>query len=323
MSALRYLGDADVASLAGDWSAAVATIEEAAATLAGGEFAQPLKLYLRFGDPRTRIIAMPAFIGGGIAAAGLKWVASFPDNPAAGLPRAHSVVIVNDVTTGAPRCIVNSPLLNGIRTAAVSALVLRRYLDARPRPKLTVGIIGWGPIGRCHAAMLASLLDDRVEALRLHDLQGVTAEFVPARLRDRTVVCESWQEVFERSDVTVTCTVARRRYIDTKPPRGALLLNVSLRDYHTSIRGHTDAIVVDDWREVCREDTDIERMHEECGLEEDDVMTIPELVRDGLGRFGVDEPILFCPMGMAVFDVALAARCWRAAELGGVGRVLE
>jgi ornithine cyclodeaminase len=323
MSTLLYLNDADVARLAGDWSAAVATVEEATATLAEGDFVQPLKVYLRFGDPQTRIIAMPGFVGGAISAAGLKWVASFPDNPAAGLPRAHSVIIVNDVETGAPRCIVNSPLLNGVRTAAVSAMVLQRYLDARPRERLTVGIIGWGPIGRCHAAMLAALHDDCLEALRLHDLRGVAAELVPLPLRDRTIVCDSWREVFDRSDVTITCTVARRRYIDAKPPRGALLLNVSLRDYHTSIRDHTNAIVVDDWQEVCREDTDIERLHEECGLEEEDVMTLPEVARGGLHRFIPEEPIFFCPMGMAVFDVALAARCWRDALRDGVGRILE
>lgn len=48
--------------------------------LANNEFAQPIKPYLRYNNLKNRIIAMPAYAGGECDMAGIKWIASYPDN---------------------------------------------------------------------------------------------------------------------------------------------------------------------------------------------------------------------------------------------------
>jgi ornithine cyclodeaminase len=319
---MLHLGEADVRALGVDWAAARALVAGTVRCVARGATAQPLKPYLLYGDPQNRIIAMPAWVGGEVAAAGIKWIASFPGNLARGLPRAHSVTILNDPATGVPVCVVTTALVSVVRTAAVSAFVLERFRAAHDRGRARVGIVGWGPIGRMHARMCAAVLGPDLAALRVYDLHGVAPATIPEELAGDLEVCASWRDVYRRSDVVVTATVAEARYVDGPPAPGALLLDVSLRDYHPAIADHVGAIVVDDWDDVCREDTDIERLHRERGLERADTWSFTDLLCGCLAATPPEAPVLVCPMGMGVFDVAIAADYFRRASAAGIGTAL-
>jgi ornithine cyclodeaminase len=86
----------------------------------------------------------------------------------------------------------------------------------------------------------------------------------------------------------------------------------------------TKAIIVDDWEEVCREKTDIEMMHLERGLQEKDTKNIADVVfHNAMAGYPKDEPILFNPMGMAVFDIATGRYYMEKARSMKVGLELE
>lgn len=323
---MLYLDNDHLQAIGLCWEELESRIEEALRLLNSGDYAQPIKPYLRYGNPANRIIAMPAFVGGTVQAAGLKWIASFPDNTLSGLPRAHSVLLLNKSDTGVPYAILNSPLPSVARTVAVSAVMLRHYLQARPATgRLRVGIIGFGPVGQHHYDMCGKLFGEFIDEVLIYDIRGAKLETpviekADAGYRGRTRLAESWEELYNNCNVIITCTVSDHRYIDQPPLAGSLLLHVSLRDYKAAALEHVKAIVVDDWDEVCRENTDIELLHLERGLTKDATCSLADIVcRDALGKLAADESVLFCPMGMAVFDIATAAYWVQKAQSLGVG----
>lgn len=317
---MRYLNDGHIRQMGTDWPRLTDAILDAIRLYGTAEAAQPLKPYLRFRDPANRLIAMPAYVGGGIDACGIKWVASYPANRERGLPRAHSVIVLNDPATGEPVAVYSGGLLNALRTAAVSGVMLSAFLKRRESPGFSAGIVGFGPIGRTHLEMLGGLFGDRLKEVRVFDLLGASSGDADEGVRSRTRVVPDWQEAYAESDVFITCTTATRRYIDLPPRSGMLLLNVSLRDYEPDSVKDLNAVVVDDWREVCRENTDIERLQQRHGWTEDRAITLKEaLLEGGLDRWPADETVFFNPMGLAVFDIAVAAYYWRLALREGVG----
>lgn len=114
-----------------------------------GEWTMPSKVYIE-NYPAGDFRAMPA-MGGDLAM--VKWITSFPGNPAKGLPTVSGVLVMSDANTGVPLAILDARAVTALRTGAVAAVAARALAghDAK-----TVGIVGCGLHGawaaRCMAA---------------------------------------------------------------------------------------------------------------------------------------------------------------------------
>ena len=114
-----------------------------------GEWVMPSKVYLQ-SPPHGDFRAMPAR---GDDLAILKWISSFPGNPAAGLPTVIGLLIVSDATTSEPLALLDAGAVTALRTGAVAAVAA----DALAREgATTVGIIGCGLHGAWAARCLAA-----------------------------------------------------------------------------------------------------------------------------------------------------------------------
>src|SRR5437879_13119854 len=83
---------------------AIEAVRDAFVAYARGEWSMPPKVYVP-AYPAGDFRAMPA-LGAGHAL--LKWVTSFPGNPAQGLPTVTGVVFLPDASTGMPKAVLDA-----------------------------------------------------------------------------------------------------------------------------------------------------------------------------------------------------------------------
>ena len=127
---------------------AIDHVREAFLRFHAGDWVMPPKVYLQ-SPPHGDFRAMPAR-GDGFAL--LKWITSFPGNPARGLPTVSGVICLSDATTGTPLMLLDARSVTALRTGAVAAVAS----TALALPGSRVAVIGCGLHGRWAARCLAA-----------------------------------------------------------------------------------------------------------------------------------------------------------------------
>ena len=129
-------------------SEAIVRVRDAFVRHHRGEWVMPPKVYLD-SPPHGDFRAMPA-LGDGLAL--LKWVTSFPGNPALGLPTVSGLVCLNDAADGRALMFLDAQSVTALRTGAVAAVATRALARGDAH---TVGIVGCGLHGAWAARCLA------------------------------------------------------------------------------------------------------------------------------------------------------------------------
>jgi len=288
-----------------------------------GESALPHSVFLRFPhDARSRIIGLPAYLGGMQPAAGIKWIASFPANVDAGLERASAVMILNCLSTGRPLALLEASVISARRTAASAVLAAR--LLAAGTDEAAVTLLGCGVINFEILRFLAHARP-RLSNVVLYDLDSERAKLFRDRcgheLPRLAVRIESSPErASEGHSLVSVATTAPAPYLDTRSLQpGSLVLHVSLRDVLP------DAVlaavnVVDDPDHVCREGTSLHLAEQQVGHRGFIASAIGELASTGRDP---DRVTIFSPFGLGILDLAVAGIVMRDAEKQGRGTRVE
>ena len=116
---------------------------------ARGTWSMPSKVYVA-NYPAGDFRAMPA-IGGGHAL--LKWVTSFPGNPARGLPTVTGLVLLSDAEDGRLLAVLDAAAVTALRTAAAGVLAADTLCRAEAS---SYAVIGCGANGAETARMLVA-----------------------------------------------------------------------------------------------------------------------------------------------------------------------
>ena len=164
-------------------AAALAAVREAFVAHFRGEWTMPAKVYVT-NYPAGDFRAMPA-LGGGYAL--LKWVTSFPGNPARGLPTVSGMVLLSDASTGQLRAVLDAAAVTALRTGAAAVLAAEALGRADAE---TVAVVGAGVNGRAtartflargHAVSIWDLDPDRARGAA-DELGASLAPSLPAAL---------------------------------------------------------------------------------------------------------------------------------------------
>ncbi|WP_351224852.1 2,3-diaminopropionate biosynthesis protein SbnB [Streptomyces sp. NPDC002133] len=276
---------------------------------AAGDSVNPPSYFLRFPDrPSSRIIALPASIGGQVRVDGLKWISSFPNNVQAGIPRASAVLILNDHDTGYPFACMESSIISATRTAASAALAADRLSHGRPRPT-RIGFFGTGLIARYIHTFLTST-GFTFEQIGIHDLSPDSAAGFRTYLEQTGTTAtvslhDNPEELIRVSDLIVFATIAGTPHV-TNPAwfdHNPLVLHISLRDLAPEIL-LTSANIVDDVEHCLKADTSPHLVEQLTGNRDFLTGTLDDALTGRL-TLPTDRPVIFSPFGLGVLDLAV------------------
>ncbi|MCI8466139.1 MAG: ornithine cyclodeaminase family protein [Lachnospiraceae bacterium] len=318
-----YLTQSDVRAVGLTMKDYIDLMEEAHRDKGNGAVVMPPKLTV---EPNENLF----MLGMGCAinrtgAAGIKWLSGCATNRDKGLPRFTGFVILNDLETGAPVCIMDATYLTAMRTAAVSGLALRYLAN---QDSQVVGVYGCGMEGRsnleaaiceCPGIRQVYAWAPRRESVDLY-VEEMSRKFPGVQIE----ACEDPKQVMREADIFLGSSPVTHgdefRLIRAdwlKPGLTAVPVNTESHFYHEAVE-EFDKIYIDDTAmyELCRERGHYQTLKE----------TPPELsdllIGRASGREKKEERIITFTEGIGLNDVACGEKIFRLAMERKIGTML-
>jgi len=269
------------------------------------EWTMPPKVYVT-NYPAGDFRAMPA-LGDGHAL--LKWVTSFPGNPARGLPTVSGLVLLSDAETGELKAVLDAGAVTALRTGAAAVLAAETLGRADAE---TAAVVGAGVNGRAAARTFIA----RGRPVSIWDVDPRRAEEAAAALGAQ--VAGSLDEALA-SDLLVTVTPGHEVLLGD----GSLVpgQHVSLMGADGPGKAEIAAAELARTRMFCDDWEQASHGGELAHLVERGLVTEFEVGRIGAvlagseaGRTSPDEITTFDSTGLAIQDLAIALA---AVERGG------
>ena len=283
---------------------AVDAVRDAFVAFARGEWTMPPKVYVT-AYPAGDFRAMPA-LGSGFAL--LKWVTSFPGNPAKGLPTVMGVVLVSSAEDGRLVAVLDAGAVTAVRTGAAAVLAAETLGRGDAE---TAAVVGAGVNGEATARTFAA----RGRAPLVWDVDEARARAVADRVGGRVAT----REEALGADLVTTVT----------PGREVLFPAGSLRPgQHVSLMGADGPgkaeiaveelvrvrVFCDDWEQASH-GGEVAAAVEARVLTREDVTEIGHvLAGDADGRSTDDDVTVFDSTGLALQDLAVALVAIGAAD---------
>jgi len=300
-------------------------VEEALVLYQRGDAICPQKSALHWSDDldtdekHGRIMAMPAYVGGSLRMAGMKWIPSVPQNPLRGLPRGIGVILLSDPDTGLPLAFMDGTVISAMRTGAVSGLAAR---ELAARGSRVLALYGAGVQARTQLAGLERTLAD-LDEIRVVDPNVEQARRFAEREqpgRPPISIPDDPRDGARGANVVALATMAPEPFLgpDWFEP-GQLLISISSHDPAIETVALADLVVTDDFdHETYHPSRPLARAQAAGLIASSDAVPLGMILAgDHPGRTQDSERILVSPVGMGIEDVAWAAAVYsRALELG-------
>ena len=292
-----------------------------------GDSVNPPSYFLRFSDrPTARIIALPASIGGQVKVDGIKWISSFPENVAAGIPRASAVLILNDHDTGYPFACMEASIISATRTAAMAAMAADWFSRGRQRPT-RIGFFGTGLIARYIHKFLAGT-DWSFDEIGVYDLSadseaGFRGYLEKSDAASQITVHDSAEQLIRSSDIVVFATIAGEPHVNDLSwfEHNPLVLHVSLRDLAPEII-LASTNFVDDVEHCLKANTSPHLAEQLTGNRDFLQGTLGDLMAERV-TVPADRPLIFSPFGLGVLDLAVGKHVYDEVTRAGDLHVVE
>lgn len=284
---------------------AVEAVRTAFVAYANAEWTMPPKVYVP-AYPAGDFRAMPA-LGAGHAL--LKWVTSFPGNPAQGLPTVTGLVLLSDASNGALLAALDAAAVTALRTGAAAVLAAETLGRADAS---TAAVVGAGVNG----AAVAETFVARGRDVAIHDVDRERAKDLAERVGGRVV---SHGEALA-ADLVVTVTPGREVVFEAGSIGAGQ--HVSLMGADGPGKQEIAAeelrrvrVFCDDWGQASH-NGDLVHAVEAGLLGRDDVTQLGDvLAGKAVGRASDDDATVFDSTGLAIQDLAIALAALERADV--------
>jgi ornithine cyclodeaminase/alanine dehydrogenase-like protein (mu-crystallin family) len=322
MESILYLSRADIEKLKIPMNEIIRAVENAFLEKSRGLAEAPPKPGIH---PKKDafIHAMPAYLSkAGVV--GVKWVSGFPDNPKNGLPYISGLLILNNLETGFPLCIMDCTWVTAKRTGAATA-VAAKYLARKDSQ--TLGILGCGAQGRSNLEALkvvcSGLKEVKAYDVNEQNLQRYVQEMT-AKHNIKIAPCSSPREAVEDCDVVVTAGPILKKPTPVIEPAwfkdGSFACPLDFDSYWKP-----EAMRSMD--KFCTDDRDQLAYYRSQGYFSDVPKVYAELSElvslSVCGRERPNERIMSMHLGSALADMATAKLVYEKAKLTGIGQQLQ
>ena len=328
---LRYLNAADVTAAMPPVDERLRLAEQTMVALADGTGELPAKIGIHPRPESSFAHAMPAHLRAGDGdgdrdLVGMKWIAGFPTNRAAGLPAIHGMVLLNDPMTGVPTAILDAGPITAERTAAVSGVAIARFGPGSDVHEPRVAILGAGVQGRSHLEVVGRVMPGcRVVVFDRHPDRA--AELAAAAARTDGIAgaepAASAREAATGADVIITAaSFASPEQRQSMTPDWLapddLVVAVDYATYVSAEVAHDAALFVVDERAQFLANRDAGQFD---GYP-DPAQTLGEAILASRGR-PASGRVLVTHLGVGLADLVFGAAILERAVEGGLGTLVS
>lgn len=290
-----------------------------------------------------RFMAMPAYLGGNVQMAGMKWYGSNIENKKKGLPRSILTVMLNDKDTGAPLALMSANLLSCYRTGGIPG-VGAKYLarkDSRVAAILGPGVMGKTSL-HAFATVCPQLDTVKIKGRGQKSIESFI-QFVKEELPQikNIMVCDTIEEAVRDSDII--CTTATVGFHESEFPyidaawvkKGALLSMPSAARLDSDFLVDNCKLVVDNYKlyEAWEEEypypsydmvqivgAKFMDLKHEGKIDRERIIDIADVINGKVpGRESEDDIIVYSVGGMPVEDLAWGNAVYQNALKEGIG----
>lgn len=307
---------------------AIKDLENALVHHLEGKIQNPHRTVLDFPEKQASALYMPSAMPP-IGKTAVKVVTIFPENPVIGKKTTQGVILLSDTDNGEHLACMNASYLTRLRTGAVSGIATKHLAKKSAR---SVAVIGCGAMAE---EQLQAVLEVReIEEILLYNRTAAKAQEFSAKFHEfngPVTILENADEAVSRADIVICSTRSEKPVFTGKALRpgthingvGSYLPHMQEVDAETLLR--SSKIVADTLEGVKEEAGDFviparegiwsfTNLHGELGQLSAGVIA---------GRENDEEITFFKSVGIAYFDLAVAAAVYEKAILEGIGTKVD
>lgn len=318
---MLYISESDIKN-AISFNELMDSIEQAYVVYEDKNYKMPDRIHIN--NSNDTLLYMPCFTN---QVFGTKILTVFPNNTEFNEPVIQGLMLLNDINTGKPLCIINGASLTAYRTGAVGGVGIRH---TTPKNINSIGLVGTGVQGFYQILFACTVRN--VKNVSIFDISKDKLKAFKEKLQKylpdvKINIADSTVDLLNQSQVVITCTTANepvlpneKELLQNKHYIGIGSYKPNMREYPKELFNMLDEMYID--TDYAKEESgDIITPIKEGWIKEEQIRTFGYYIKNK--KSAVKNTTLYKSVGMALFDIVVAQQIYNKVKEKGLGQKIE